>query len=158
MSIENIKSKIEECNDIQKHFESIKSKAEIELQQALFEQQFIPRLGMINSKVQETMSILKNPNVSPEDKMKALIKGMEMIGEFTNIEIMKIPQKKLIAEEKIKTITAVVSEIKQRSDQHEARIIAIERVAAGDVDPKRPERIAVVREAEKLKKVKQSDN
>ena len=91
-------------------------------------------------------------------RIKIAFDGIQKLIEICSTESKKIQNRVVSLEERTKVLDGVSDFIKGRSSSYTGRLEAIERVVSGDTDPRHPEKISVVREAERIKKQKKVDN
>lgn len=91
-------------------------------------------------------------------RLKVAFEGIQKLIEICSTESKKLQNRVISLEERTKVLDGISDFIKGRSSSYSGRLEAIERVVSGDTDPKHPERISVLREAERIKKQKKGDN
>ncbi len=92
----------------------------------------------------------------PEDKKAQFLNdGVVKMHDFVKAEQKNASDNLIKLNEKQNTLLIVIEHFEKQIASMKSRKQAIERVASGDVDEKHPERIGIVREAEKLKRKKE---
>lgn len=156
MQTEQIKERLQEAQEI---FDVISKTRESSINELKDAKEDLRSIKVI-SEVEKYLKNLSQDVYKAEDtlKLKIAFEGIQKLIEICSAESKKLQNRVVSLEERTKVLDGVSDFIKGRSSSYAGRLEAIERVVSGDIDPKHPERISVVREAERIKKQKKGDN
>jgi hypothetical protein len=95
---------------------------------------------------------------APEpDKLRVAAQGITKATEFLTGEQLRVRERVVSTNERVSVLESVVGHLTSHQGSLLARKSAVERVVEGDTDPRHPEKISVVREAERVKKTKKAE-
>jgi rubrerythrin len=151
MKYEDITVKLEEVTEIEKTIAGTLDRARAELSEAAAESKATRHLSEIDTFLSGLLQGLEGSQ-SAEEMAKSLVSGISKLQAYVKGESQRIKDRLPAAKERIAVLESVNNFLNERKVAHTSRLAAIERVADGDTDPRHPEKIAVTREAERLKK------
>lgn len=155
MKYESIEDTVAELQTIIDSFTKTLVTASGELESARVETKFLRNLGEIETFVK---TVLSEAMRAPEqERLTALASGYGKILEALGKEQTRLRDRVVSLSERTLVLESTQGYLTNRRDTLIAKKAAIERVASETGDPKRPERISVKREAEKLKKSREED-
>ena len=93
-----------------------------------------------------------------ENKAEFVVNAVKQLNEYLQNEIQKIQSRVIVATERVSVLESTVSFLQNRSNIYLGKRDAIVRVLEGTGDPRHPEKISTIREAEKMKKQKKDDS
>lgn len=93
-----------------------------------------------------------------QDKTKVALVGIARATEFLVAEQQKVRDRIVSSGERVTVLESVVAHVDSHRTALLTRKEAVERVMEGDLDERHPEKISVVREAERVKKTKKQDS
>lgn len=93
-----------------------------------------------------------------EDRLLVLANGINKLAEYTKNEPARLRDRAVALNERVTVIEGTLTMVKNRKSSYAGRVEAIRRVVEGDTDPRHPEKISTVREAERIKKQKKIDS
>ena len=150
MKYESIEDTMTELDEIISSFAKTQVETLNQFQAAQIDLQFLKSLSEIEAFVK---SILNECMQLPEaQRGGALVQGYAKIIGALSKEQVRIKDKAVALNERSQVLETVVAHVKNRKESLQARKIAIERVASEESGNKRPERVAIKREADRLKK------
>jgi hypothetical protein len=95
---------------------------------------------------------------APEpDKLRVATLGITKATEFLAGEQLRVRERTVSTNERVAVLESVVGHLTSHQGALLSRKAAVERVVEGDTDPRHPEKISVVREAERVKKAKKAE-
>jgi hypothetical protein len=153
MEYENIDTVIKEIEEIMSPIKTLLSVTADGIKQATIENLGTKKLSQIEKFSKELIDAAAK---MPEDKKAQFLNdGVVKIHDFVKAEQKNASDNLIKLNEKQNTLLIVIEHFEKQIASMKSRKQAIERIASGDVDERHPERIAVLREAEKLKKKKE---
>jgi phage shock protein A len=154
MNYENIEPAIAEIKSLIEPLKKSLNDLEASISQASAELSVAPKLSNMEKYAKDMIELLKK---TPDEKKAAVAaEGFQKISEYCKVEQKLMSENVVKLKERQATLKSVIEHFDKHITSLEARKQAVERVANDDVDPRHPEKISTVREAEKLKK-KNSD-
>lgn len=155
MKYESIEDTVTELQAIIDSLAKTLAAASGELESARVETKFLRNLGEIEAFVK---AVLNEAMRAPEqERLTALASGYGKILEALGKEQARLRDRVVALGERTLVLESTQGYLANRRDSLVAKKAAIERVASENGDSKRPERISVKREAEKLKKSREED-
>jgi len=100
--------------------------------------------------------IAKQPTT--EERFNAAFTGISSISDYTKNESARIKDRVVILNERISVLESTASYLTTRKVSLQGKKAAIERVIDGTGDPRHPEKISTIRNAEKVRKQNKSDS
>jgi len=151
MKYEEIEPRMAELDEVGGVVGGTLDRARNELIESQIEFRFTRQFSEIESFLSSTLLAAKEAK-SQEELVSKLVSGLTKIQEYVRNESQRLRERVPAMRERVAVLESVSGFIKERKGAHESRKQAIERVTSEEESPGRPERIAVVREAEKLRK------
>lgn len=156
MTYENIEPTISEIKSMIEPLRKTINDLELSINQANIELAITPKFANMEKYAKDMIELIKK---SPDEKKVAMaIEGFSKVSDYCRAEQKLFSDNVVKLKERQMTLKSIVENFDKHIQSLEAKKQAIERVASGDIDPKHPEKISTVREAEKLKKSKKQDN
>ncbi len=155
MKYESIEDTVAELQTIIDSFTKTLVTTSGELESARVETKFLRNLGEIETFVKTVLS--EAMRVPEQERLTALASGYGKILEALGKEQTRLRDRVVSLSERTLVLESTQGYLTNRKDALIAKKAAIERVASETGDSKRPERISVKREAEKLKKSREED-
>jgi len=155
MKYESIEDTVNELQSIIDSLGKTVTAATGELEVARVETKFLRNLGEIEAFVKAVLN--EAMRASEQERLTALASGYGKILEALGKEQSRLRDRVVALGERTLVLESTQGYLTNRRDALIARKAAIERVANEDGDSKRPERVGVKREAEKLKKSREED-
>lgn len=93
-----------------------------------------------------------------QDKAKVALVGIARATEFLVNEQQKVRDRIVSTGERVAVLESVIAHVDSHRSALLSRKEAVERVMEGNTDERHPEKISVVREAERVKKTKKQDS
>lgn len=93
-----------------------------------------------------------------DERFAVLANGVGKLAEYAKSEPTRLRDRAVAANEKVIVIEGTVGLIRSRKESYIGKAAAIKRVVDGTGDPKHPEKISTMREAERIKRLKKSDS
>lgn len=150
MNYENIEPAIVEIKSLIEPLKKSLNESELSINQAMAELSVAPKLSNMEKYAKDMIDLLKK---APDEKKVAIAaEGFQKISEYCKAEQKLMSENVVKLKERQSTLKSVIEHFDKHVQGLEAKKQAIERVANDEVDPRHPERISTVREAEKLKK------
>lgn len=156
MKIEQIEERIAELKDIEQPFNDTLETTKKELIEARLDTRILKKLEEIKSFTQNVIE--RAENTPSENKAEFVINTIKQLNEYAKNEIQEIQMKVATTTERASVLESAVSFLQNRSKIYLGKRDAILRVLEGTGDPRHPEKISTIREAEKMKKQKKNDN
>jgi len=95
---------------------------------------------------------------APEtDKLGVSVLGIAKATDFLAGEQLKVRERAVLTNERVAVLESVVGHLTSHQNSLLTKKAAVDRVVEGDTDPRHPEKISVVREAERVKKAKKAE-
>ena len=156
MKIEQIEERITELKDIEQSFNDTLETTKKELVEVRLDTRVLKKLEEIKS---FTQTVIEGTEKTPsENKAEFVINAIKQLDEYVKNEIQKIQMKVVTTTERVSVLESAVSYLRNRSNSYVGKKDAIVRVLEGTGDPRHPEKISTIREAEKMKKQKKDDS
>jgi hypothetical protein len=153
MEYEHIDTVVKEIEEIMSPIKDLLRSTADGIKQATIENLGTKKLSQIEKFSKE---LIDTAAKIPEDKKAQFLNdGVVKMHDFVKAEQKNASDNLIKLNEKQNTLLIVIEHFEKQIASMKSRKQAIERVASGDVDEKHPERIGVVREAEKLKRKKE---
>jgi len=156
MNIDQINERIAELGDIELPFIDTLETTKKELVEAKLDTRILKKLEEIKTFTQAVIE--GSEKTSAENKAEFVISAVKQLNEYLQNEIQKIQSKVIVATERVSVLENTVSFLQNRSKIYLGKRDAIVRVLEGTGDPRHPEKISTIREAEKVKKQKKDDS
>ncbi len=156
MQTEQIKERLQEAQEI---FDVISKTRESSINELKDAKEDLRSLRVISEVEKYLKSLSQDINRADETlRLKVAFEGIQKLIEICSAESKKLQNRVISLEERTKVLDGVSDFIKGRSSSYSGRLEAIDRVVSGDTDLRHPEKISVLREAERIKKQKKGDN
>lgn len=156
MQTEQIRERLQEAQEI---FDVISKTRESSANELKDAKEDLRSLKVISEVEKYLKNLFLDVNRADETlRLKIAFEGIQKLIEICSSESKKLQNRVVSLEERTKVLDGISDFVKGRSSSYSGRLEAIERVVSGDTDPKHPERISVLREAERIKKQKKGDN
>ena len=153
MEYEHIDTVVKEIEEIMSPINDLLRSTADGIKQATIENLGTKKLSQIEKFSKELIDAAAK---MPEDKKAQFLNdGVVKMHDFVKAEQKNASDNLIKLNEKQNTLLIVIEHFEKQIASMKSRKQAIERVASGDVDEKHPERIGIVREAEKLKRKKE---
>jgi hypothetical protein len=153
MEYEHIDTVVKEIEEIMSPIKDLLRSTADGIKQATIENLGTKKLSQIEKFSKE---LIDTAAKIPEDKKAQFLNdGVVKMHDFVKAEQKNASDNLIKLNEKQNTLLIVIEHFEKQIASMKSRKQAIERVASGDVDEKHPERIGIVREAEKLKRKKE---
>jgi hypothetical protein len=95
---------------------------------------------------------------APEpDKLRVAALGIAKATDFLAGEQLRVRERTVSTSERVAVLESVVGHLTSHQNSLLTKKEAVDRVVEGDTDPRHPEKISVVREAERVKKAKKAE-
>lgn len=147
LELEEIESSFSAALDVAKK-ELVESQAELRVIRFIGDvEKFIKNLTEEAGKVQTT-----------DERFTIVASGLARLAEYSRAEPIRIRDRVVATSERVAVIEGTLGMIKSRRISYLGKVEAIRRVVDGTGDPKHPEKISTVREAERVKKLRKADS
>ena len=157
MTPENIEERVAELDEVDKSIVAAAENAKKEFAVAKSELQSLKALAEIEKFVRLLLEdIAKQPTT--EERFSAAFAGLSSISDYTKNESARIKDRVVILNERISVLESTASYLTTRKVSLLGKKAAIERVVDGTGDPRHPEKISTIRNAEKVRKQHKSDS
>jgi len=150
MNYENIDPTITEIKSSVDPLKKSLNDLDQSISQATAELSVTSKLANMEKYAKDMIDLIKK--APDEKKIAAAVEGFSKISEYCRAEQKMMSDNVIKLKERQSTLKFVVEHFDKHIQGLEARKQAIERVANDEVDPRHPEKISTIREAEKLKK------
>jgi len=157
MKYEEIEPRIDELEEVSKPIVASLEKARVDLAESQSDLRFTKQLGDIENFILGLLKIAKE-QASQEELVHSLVNGLGKIQEYVRGESLRIRERVPAMRERVAVLESLGGFVEDRKRSHSSRKEAIERVSAEEGETKRPERLPVVREAERLRKNRKQDD
>ena len=155
MNVDQINERIAELGDIELPFINSLETTKKELVEAKLDTRVLKKLEEIKTFTQTVVE--GSEKTSVENKAEFVV-NVKQLNEYLQNEIQKIQSRVIVATERVSVLESTVSFLQNRSNIYLGKRDAIVRVLEGTGDPRHPEKISTIREAEKMKKQKKDDS
>ena len=156
MNIDQINERIAELGDIELPFINSLETTKKELVEAKLDTRVLKKLEEIKTFTQTVVE--GSEKTSVENKAEFVVNAVKQLNEYLQNEIQKIQSRVIVTTERVSVLESTVSFLQNRSNIYLGKRDAIVRVLEGTGDPRHPEKISTIREAEKMKKQKKDDS
>ena len=155
MNYENIEPTIAEIKSLIDPLKKSLNESNLSINQASAELAANPKLANMEKYAKDILELLKK--TPDEKKIAVAIEGFSKISDYCRAEQKAAADNIIKLKERQITLKSVIDYFDKHILALENRKQAIERVANDEIDPKHPEKISTIREAEKLKKSKKQE-
>jgi chromosome segregation ATPase len=156
MQLQQIEDRIVELTEVIGSLEENLANARHEQQEAQADMRCTKVLNEIERFIKSVNDEISR-NESHDEKVKIAVGGLAKLGEFARTEPLRLRDRAIALSERVAVIEGTISFIGGRRGSYEGKAAAINRVVDGTGDPRHPEKISTVREAERIKKQRKTD-
>lgn len=157
MELQQLEDRALELEEIESSFSTALDVAKKELVESQAELRVIRFIGDVEKFIKSLTE--EAGRVQTTDERFAIVaSGLARLAEYSRAEPIRIRDRVVATSERVAVIEGTLGMIKSRRISYLGKVEAIRRVVDGTGDPKHPEKISTVREAERVKKLRKADS